>query len=58
MKWVRMPPLSAAPVGVVFLVRGDGGAALTPLFPGGTSDLEEVTIDGGVCGRRNPHWRR
>ena len=58
LKWVRMPPPSMVPVGVVFLVGGDGVASLAPLFLGETLDLEEATIDGGARGRRSPRWRR
>jgi hypothetical protein len=49
-----MPSSTMVPVGVVFLIGGDDGASLAPLFPKETLDLGEVTIDGGACGRHSP----
>jgi hypothetical protein len=57
-KPVRMPPSIEVPVGVIFLVGGDGGASPDPLFQGETSDPREATIDGGAHGCRRPCWRR
>jgi hypothetical protein len=56
LKRVRMQPSTTAHVGVVFLVGGDGGASLVPLFPGESSDPGEATIDGSARGCR-PRWR-
>jgi hypothetical protein len=45
-------------VGVVVLVRGDGGAVSRSIDSGGYLNPREGTIYGGASGCRSPCWRR